>query len=147
MKRTLRAMAVAAAAMAGSGAFAAGAYDGIYNVPNSPLYISVHQNGNHVIAGQFYTVPTQDLGVSGPGIPSNINLWDVFGGDIAGNTVVVSGSAILNSCNISYRIEFDATGAYMKLIAASNTAFGNQIGMNCGALASGSQTVRVNRVF
>jgi hypothetical protein len=146
--KVMRAFALAAAAASGTGAFAAGAYDGIYNVPNSPLYVSVHQNGNHIVAGQFYSVSKQELNLgSDPQIPPTINLWDVFGGDISGNTVTVSGEALLGACNLSYRLTFDASGMAMQLTAASNTAYGNQLGFNCAGLAAGSTSVRATRVF
>jgi hypothetical protein len=146
--RIIRAIALVAAAATGGGASAAGAYDGIYNVPNSPLYVSVHQNGSHIVAGQFYSISKQDLNLgSDVDMPANINLWDVFGGDIAGNTVVVAGEAFLGACNLNYRLVFDASGMTMQIVAASNTAYGNQIGFNCPALAAGSAAVRAGRVF
>lgn len=146
--RIIRALALAAAALAAGGASAGGAYDGIYNVPNSPLYVAIFQNGSHIIAGQYYTVKAQDMGLSAAdGFPPSLNFWDVFGGDIAGNTVTVSGEAILSACNFTNRIVFDATGMTMQLLAASNTAYGNQIGINCGALPGAAQAQRFNRVF
>ena len=147
--KTMGILALAAATMmAGGTASAAGAYDGIYNVQNTPLYVSVHQNGSHIVAGQFYTISTQELNLgSDPDLPPSINLWDVFGGEIAGNTVVVSGQAILGACNISYRMVFDRSGVTMQALAASNTAYGNQLGMNCALLTSGSTAVRLARVF
>lgn len=123
------------AAFASSLANAAGPYDGIYNVPNTSEFLSVHQNGSHVIIGGFATVPATGIYYSlGDGQifpPTRADNWELFSGDSFGSTVVVTGETAFGACESDKLVVFTGSEAIVTQLYVRTTAIGFTFGINC----------------
>ena len=145
MKKLLAFTTLALSAVA---AFAAGPYDGIYKLPNEDVYFSVHQNGNHVIAGSYRNngaanwIITQDK--TNLFIPAaRWQVWAVFGGPIMGNVAVVEGEDGQGLCTFKLRLSFNGQSVLVENIGQARTPFAIQNGFPCG----GRTNFEAPRVF
>lgn len=137
-------------------ASAAGAYDGIYQVPGLQEFYSVHQSGNGLIIGGFFTQPQSTYFytlINGQRYtpPRNDN-WDLFSGPIAGARAVVEGETASGACTASLEFVFGSP-TVITILNMQPTASGLSQGINCASVLN-ALTVRlkgrvftVNRVF
>lgn len=118
-----------------SAAAAIGPYDGIYNLPNTPEYLSVHQNGSGMIIGAFSTIPASNitflLGDGQSFAPSRVDYWDLFSGTINGNFVSVSGEVAYGACLSEWDVRFFASAVTVTQTFISTTQLGFDRGINC----------------
>ncbi|MBC7703395.1 MAG: hypothetical protein H7274_05560 [Rhodoferax sp.] len=130
-----RLLAAMAAAFVTTLATAAGPYDGIYNVPNTAEFLSVHQNGNHVIIGGFSTVPASGvvfyLGDGQVFPPDRADNWELFSGDISGSTVVVTGEMAFGACEADKRLVFTGSAVVVTQLFIRTTPIGYRYGVSC----------------
>ena len=133
----LRFFAAAAAAVVSTLATAAGSYDGIYSVPNTYEFLSVHQNGSRVIVGGFSTIPASGivfyLGDGQQFPPDRADNWELFSGDISGSTVFVTGQTAYGACEADKRVEFTGTSVVVTQLFIRTTPIGFKYGINCPA--------------
>ena len=122
-------------ALVTSTASAAGPYDGIYHLPGTNDYISVHQNGDHLIAGYFTTIPASGvvfyLGDGQLFPPARLDYWDLFSGTISGNSVTVTGEIAYGACVATYGAVFSGSSVTVTLLFISTTPIGFAYGINC----------------
>ena len=116
-------------------AMAGGPYDGIYNLPNTPEYLSVHQNGTRLIVGWFSTIPATGISFnlgSGQNLPPNrMDIWDLFSGVISGNSARLTGEVAYGSCNSTLDAAFTASSVTITQKFINTTSLGNYFGIDC----------------
>lgn len=116
-------------------ALAAGPYDGIYNVPGTKEYLSVHQNGSWMIVGNFSTIPASNivyyLGDGQQTMPTRMDKWDLFSGTISGNSVTLVGEIAYGACSSQTGAVFNSSGVTVTQQYISTTALGIAQGVNC----------------
>lgn len=151
-----RTLVFAALALATTLSKAGGLYDGIYHVPNTSTYFSVHQKGASMIAAAFSTIPASGivLGLSdGQSLnPSRIDVWDLASGDIVGASASLGGETAYGACYGVYNVVFNSGGATLTRVSLQNTALGNTEGVDCSRLfrqilSAVGRTVSVTKVF
>ncbi len=146
MKKTLFALALAACGHA----MAAGPYDGIYAdaaAPNS--YISVHTNGDRVIATSYEILPASGIVFTseiGSVMPRQVNVWQLLQGIISGSNASLSGQLMFNQCNVQISASFTGTGLVAYITRSTSSGAGSSSTMNCQALVS-SLPIRFNKIF
>ena len=119
-------------------ALAAGQYDGIYNLPNTATYISVHQNGTRIIMGVFTTGTATNINFrlsDGQVVPgSRLDYWDLISGDLIGNHVRLVGQTAFGGCETTMAANF-ITDSVMALTQVSmrNTPQGSAAFIDCAA--------------
>lgn len=132
-----RSFVAIAAALVSTLATAAGPFDGIYSVPNTSEFLSVHQNGNRVIVGGFSTIPASGitffLGDGQQFPPERADLWELFSGDSSGSTVFVTGEIAYGACEADKRVEFNGSTAVVTQLFIRTTSVGFRYGINCPA--------------
>ena len=116
---------------------AAGPWDGIYQT--GPMdYLSVHQNGNTVIVGQFSTVPPLgsivNIGDGQRFFPPRADVWDLLSGELKGTSATLTGEVSYGACHANYSISFRTGGAFIARNFFSNTEAGTAQGVDCDAL-------------
>ncbi len=154
MKKLLTAIAFYAGC---ASSIAAGPYDGIYQYGSSPIFISVHQNGNTVVGATMSSTALFGVNISvGPGFsvaPSSIDNWNYAIGLLNGNAARVTGVGVYGACTVTSDVVFDGVGNLSStFVGAVNTAFGNQQGVNCAALyqsiiAAIGPTLTLRKIF
>ena len=116
-------------------ASAIGQHDGIYNIPNTQEYLSVHQNGTTIIIGYFATIPASGivfyLGDGQQLPPSRVDYWDLFSGPIVGNSVVVTGEIAYGACSSRMGVVFNGSSLSVTQQFISTTPLGTANGINC----------------
>lgn len=123
-------------------AFAAGAFDAVYQHPTHPnIYLSVHQNGNIVLVARYSVIPplvtTVDT-VAGKFTPSASNVWDVFNGTIdAYNSVLATGETNAGACIESMMMTFDANSVAVTPFGIDTTGAGRAQGLDCASVYIG----------
>lgn len=128
---------VAAAAMALTVANAAGLYDGAYAATSGGSFASVHSNGNQIVVAGLSAIPATNVtftSLIGNVVPTQIAVWEVYGGSIVGDTATLSGQAIYNACNITMLIKFGPNSASSVVTQASRTPIGEKTNVDCAAL-------------
>jgi hypothetical protein len=138
-------------------ALAAGPYDGVYQYGLSSTYYSVHQNGNTLLVVSLGSVPANGIGFSiGSYVvhPNTVDFWAYSIGPLStGSAARVSGIGVWGACDVTTDVSFDGVGnAYATFVAASNTPFGTQQGVNCVSLyqtlvATVGTTLTLRRIF
>ena len=104
-----------------SSAFAGGAFDGIYRLGATSTYWTVQQNGDHLIAAEFSSMPST--------------------GVISGSTATLSGNTAFGSCLQTTSAVFDGFGNVRATITAlANTAQGTKQGIDCQAVLAQIQS-------
>jgi hypothetical protein len=135
---------------------AAGDYDGVYQYGLSPVYYSVHQNGNTLLVvslGQLPTNGSVQVTVGPYAIaPTTLGDWDYAIGTISGNKARISGMDLYGSCITVSDVTFESGNAIGTFVSATNTAFGTQQGVNCSKLlgdaaASVGGSITLRRIF
>lgn len=116
-------------------AMAGGPYDGIYNLPSTPEYLSVHQNGTNMIVGWFSTIPATgimfNLGNGQQFPPARVDIWDLFSGVISGNSIRLVGEVAYGACNSTMDAAFTASSVTVTQKFISTTSLGNSYGIDC----------------
>lgn len=124
-------------ALSGQISLAAGPWDGIYQT--GPMdYLSVHQNGNTVIVGQFSTYPplgsTVNIGDGQRFFPPRADVWDLLSGELNGASAALTGEVSYGACHANYTISFRPGAAFVARKSFSNTEAGTAQGVDCAAL-------------
>ena len=136
MIKIVSATIVACAAL--SAAHAAGPYDGIYQLTNTPLYYSVHQNGSAMIIAAYTNTYLSNVPLRLPNAeviyPTVIDSWELYSGPISGNVASISGMTAYRTCELTGVLTFSSTGATMQVQSVVPTAFGFSQGVNCASL-------------
>jgi hypothetical protein len=131
---------IAAVLLAASGAaMAAGPYDGVYvNLASSGSYLSVHTNGDRVIATLYGIIPASGIemySAIGNVRPTQLNTWDLINGTISGNVAQISGQILFNACTVGLTVTFAGNGsATGRITSAGQTPVGRSSGVDCAAL-------------
>jgi len=118
--------------------YAAGPNDGIYQAAaNSTKYVSLHQNGNTLIAAIYDSVSNSSVGFStarGTIVPSKLDYWDVYSGQVIGNSVQLSGQTGFTGCSETLNITFGGSGTFTAIFQGiTPTQAGVTAGLNCSA--------------
>ena len=117
---------------------AAGPYDGIYQW-SSGNYLSLHQDGTHMIAtiyfnadGNFSFPATSGTGV----LPvPQLDIFDLMNGQVNGSTVRMNGTRFHRACNVTYDFTFNPdTTITVTRVGVSNTAAADAAGISCSAI-------------
>lgn len=144
MKRFV--FAVLLAVLLSNKALAAGPFDGIYQIPNTREFYSVHQSGNGIIIGLFTVTPaptglTLTLSNGQRFRVANVNTWDLLSGSITSVTAAspnatanVQGELGGGACIASISIVFSATGGVGRATGFTQTAEGAAQSINCNQL-------------
>lgn len=134
--RLLRTLLAAACTLSGQ-AYAAGPYDGIYNIPNTPMYMSVHQNGTRLIAAVFTTIPASNVFYSlgdGQVMPLyRSDYWDLMSGDLFGNRSTIVGQVAFGACESTWQAVFTTSSLAVTRVSIRNTPQGSAAGVSCAA--------------
>ena len=146
-------LSVVIAVFTGS-ASASGPYDGIYSLPGTQLYWSIHQNNGGIIVAAFNTIPASNIFLylsNGQyfDIP-RLDVWDLFSGPLSGTHVTLTGEMAYGACLATYSATFSASAVTVTGISFVNTPFGNSRGVNCPGLfqyTSGWITQTLPKVF
>jgi hypothetical protein len=116
---------------------AAGPWDGIYQTGPTD-YLSIHQNGNTVIVGQFSTFSSLGLNVDiGDGqrfFPQRADVWNLLSGELNGSSATLTGEVSYGACLANYTITFQPGAAFIARNYFSNTQAGAAQGIDCAAL-------------
>jgi hypothetical protein len=149
-------LAAAAFAICGT-AFAAGPFDGVYQLTGAPAFYSVHQNGNILLIVSLSSVPASGItfGLTGGYSvrPPTVEAWSIAAGVISGNTARVTGTGPYGSCTTTSDAVFDDAGnVAVTFVATAQTALANQQAINCSAvlqaaLAVVGPTLTLRKIF
>lgn len=144
MKKYVLALAIVGASFT---AIASGAYDGVYQAVGSTAYVVVQQNGTTLgvaIMENVTNSKTVQWGSAQAGYvtPSQIGIWSVSLGAIAGNAATVSGTTDYGACTSTTRFTFDGAGNVAAAgLTSVQTALGAASGYNCARTATNSGTL------
>lgn len=115
-----------------------GPYDGIYQwSPGN--YLSLHQDGNLIIGtiyfnadGNFSFPATSGGGV----LPiSQLDLFDLMNGQVAGPVVRMNGTRFHRACNVAYNFTFNGDNTItVSRVDVSNSAAADAAGISCSAI-------------
>ena len=115
-----------------------GLYDGIYQW-SSGNYLSLHQDGTHMIAtiyfnadGSFSFPATSGTGV----LPvPQLDIFDLMNGQVAGSTVTMNGTRFHRACNVAYDFTFNGNDTItLSRSGVGNTAAADAAGIACSAI-------------
>ena len=115
-----------------------GLYDGIYQW-SSGNYLSLHQDGTHMIATIYFNADGifSFPATSGTGVlpVPQLDIFDLMNGQVIGSTVRMNGTRFHRACNVNYDFTFnnDATITVIR-ISVSNTAAADAAGIACSAI-------------
>jgi hypothetical protein len=155
MKRSIS-TAVAFSAMLAGQVYASGPYDGVYQYGLSPVYYSVHQNGNTLLVvslGLLSTDGTIEITVGPHTIaPTMLGDWDYAMGTVTGNRARISGTDLYGSCITVNDVVIENGTVTATFVSSTNTAFGTAQGVNCaqligGAAASLGGSITLRKIF
>lgn len=112
-------------------------YDGIYQW-SAGQYLSLHQDGSYMIATIYFTKDGDFtfLAPDGKGLPvPQLDLFDLMGGPVAGQTAKIAGTRFHRACNVNYDFGFnsDATITVTRT-AVKNNAVADASGISCSAI-------------
>lgn len=136
-------------------AFAAGPYDGVYQYGLSPVYYSVHQNGNTLLVVSLGQLAVKDIEITIGSFrvrPSTLGDWDYAIGTVNGNKARISGADLYGSCVSTTDVTVDGGTATATLVSIANTSFGTSQGVDCQQLyrdlsAIGATTITLRKIF
>lgn len=124
------------AALAFAGAVqATGPHDGMWINPGTRSFAAVKTDGSTVSV----VVTTLQSNVGNPSSAvgsaptSHTDLWE---GSITGQAARLTGVISDGACNAAMAMSFSATSATTTIVQATQTAVGQQSGVNCAALVS-----------
>ena len=126
-------------------AAAAGIYDGIYQLPNSQEFYSVHQSGSGMIVGGFSVSPASGINSllrNGQLFTiTKANIWDLFSGSASVPTTPSSivtanlqGEVDYGACSASINVVFSPSGTTVRYTGYTQTSAGVAQGVNCSAI-------------
>jgi hypothetical protein len=142
MKNGIALAALLSTGLVTSQAEAAGPYDGVYQYGLSPVYYSIHQNGNQLLAVTLGILPTNgtvEVTVGSYSIaPTSLGNWDYATGVINGGVARVTGIGLYGACVSTSDVAFSNGVATVTFVSAVNTPFGTTQGVNCAKLISDS---------
>jgi hypothetical protein len=128
------------AALFSSLAIASGPYDGIYHMPGTKNYLTVLQNANYLFVEHFTTIDASGIVFylgDGQAFPiRRADLWDLYTGNISGNTSVLVGQMAYGACESTKQAVFSGTGVTVTQLSIRNTADGTAAGISCAAYQS-----------
>jgi hypothetical protein len=114
---------------------AAGPLDGIYQFGDAEDWLSMHQNGNHVVVGSFFNVAGPSyVTILGKQFQGNkAGIWELLGGDLAANgtSLTVSGESRYGACQATYFIDFSAPQIWVQWVSLTTTPAGAAQGIDC----------------
>ncbi len=116
----------------------AASYDGIYQWSEGQ-YLSLHQDGTHLIATIYFnkngsfTFPAETGGV----LPvAQIDVFDLMDGQVSGATAKMTGTRFHRACQVSYNFVFNSDASVtVTRTGVSNTPTATTAGISCSALA------------
>lgn len=150
MKKTIIGTIFGACMIAAS--FAAD-FTGIYKDPRLPdSYLSVHQNGNRIIATLYNTISfvygssIYYSSIAGIYYPSRADIWDLYSGTASGNFSTFGGEFNYGACNANgfMTLNFDSSITFT-VTSINTTNSGIAQGVQCGRFSLG--TFSMPRVF
>ena len=116
---------------------AAGPYDGIYQVSGLEEYYSVHQAGNTLIVGAFFTKRDSTHSttlINGQEYwPQRNDNWDLFAGPIEDERAVLFGETALGACAVSLEFVFGSP-TIVTILSIQPTRSGSDQFINCGSV-------------
>lgn len=133
MKKLIATLSLAFAGVAS----AAGPFDGIYEHPLAEdTYISVHQNGNHVISTTYFSIRNGGIQfgpINGRNFtPKSIAIWQLAGGDLVNGVAYMSGESLFGACHGTFRVWLNNQGnLIVEPAAIVSTAEGLRQGISC----------------
>lgn len=113
-------------------------YDGIY-LWSPGNFLSLHQDGTHIIATIYFTNDGSysfPAPVGGSVLPvPQLDLFDLMDGQVTGSTAQIFGTRFHRACHVGYNFTFnnDATITVARL-GESNTAVADSAGISCSSI-------------
>lgn len=132
-------------------AFAAGQFDGIYQLAGTEEFYSVHQNASRLIVGNFIVgrFPIGILLTNGQQFnATRLDYWNLFSGPISGSVAQLEGEATSGACFLAATASFTQTGATVTVNSVSQTLAGAGQGIYCaGVLPAVGTSYGLVKVF